>query len=102
MARIYARERRMANGYSKKKCRRLGAFIHDSTISTPLLTSNCSAFAFYENRLVRRTGQKNACSRLAREPAVLKWRGSGAIIEIVPVVSSKDTREVVAPYLDGD
>ena len=31
---------------------------------------------------------------------VLQWRGSGATIEIVPVVSSKDTREVVAPYLD--
>jgi hypothetical protein len=31
---------------------------------------------------------------------VLEWRGSGATIEIVPVVSSKDTREVVAPHLD--
>jgi len=31
---------------------------------------------------------------------VLQWRGSGAAIEIVPVVSSKDTREVVAAYLD--
>lgn len=31
---------------------------------------------------------------------VLQWRGSGATFEIVPVVSSKDTREVVAPYLD--
>jgi hypothetical protein len=31
---------------------------------------------------------------------MLQWRGSGATIEIVPVVSSKDTREVVAPYLD--
>ena len=31
---------------------------------------------------------------------VLQWRGSGATIEIVPVVSSKDTREVVAPHLD--
>jgi hypothetical protein len=30
---------------------------------------------------------------------VLNWRGSGATIEIVPVVPSKDTREVVAPYL---
>ena len=26
--------------------------------------------------------------------------GSGVTFEIVPVVSSKDTREVVAPYLD--
>jgi len=31
---------------------------------------------------------------------VLMWRGSGATLEIVPVVSSKDTREVVAPHLD--
>jgi hypothetical protein len=31
----------------------------------------------------------------------LKWRGSGVTLEIVPVVSSKDTQEVVAPYLDG-
>jgi hypothetical protein len=29
-----------------------------------------------------------------------RWRGSGATFEIVPVVSSKETREVVAPYLD--
>jgi hypothetical protein len=32
---------------------------------------------------------------------VLQWRGFGATIEIVPVVSSKETRAVVAPYLDG-
>ena len=31
---------------------------------------------------------------------VLHWRGSGATFEIVPVVPSKDTREVVAPFLD--
>ena len=31
----------------------------------------------------------------------LKWRGSGATFEIVPVVSSKETREVVAPHLDS-
>ena len=30
----------------------------------------------------------------------LKWRGTGATFEIVPVVPSKDTREVVAPWLD--
>jgi Protein of unknown function (DUF3303) len=30
----------------------------------------------------------------------LQWRGYGAKIEIIPVVPSKDTREVVAPYLD--
>ncbi len=32
---------------------------------------------------------------------VLQWRGSGATFEIIPVVSSKETREVVAPYLDA-
>lgn len=31
---------------------------------------------------------------------VLNWRGSGATFEIVPVVTSAATREVVAPYLD--
>jgi hypothetical protein len=31
---------------------------------------------------------------------VLEWRGSGGTLDIVPVVASKDTREVVAPYLD--
>ena len=31
---------------------------------------------------------------------VLQWRGTGATFEIVPVVPSKDTREVVAPHLD--
>lgn len=30
----------------------------------------------------------------------LQWRGMGVTLEIVPVVSSKDTREVVAPHLD--
>lgn len=30
----------------------------------------------------------------------LQWRGCGATFEIVPVVPSKDTREVVAPFLD--
>jgi hypothetical protein len=30
----------------------------------------------------------------------LQWRGFGASFEIVPVVPSKDTREVVAPHLD--
>lgn len=32
---------------------------------------------------------------------VLQWRGFGATIEIVPVVPSKATQQVVAPYLDG-
>ena len=32
---------------------------------------------------------------------VLHWRGCGATFEIVPVVPSKDTREVVAPYVDA-
>ena len=31
---------------------------------------------------------------------VLQWRGFGATIEIVPVVRSTDTQQVVAPYLD--
>lgn len=30
---------------------------------------------------------------------VLQWRGCGASFEIVPVVKSADTREVVKPYL---
>ena len=30
----------------------------------------------------------------------LMWRGSGATFEIVPVLSSKETRAVVAPHLD--
>ncbi|HUH83005.1 MAG TPA: DUF3303 family protein [Stellaceae bacterium] len=30
----------------------------------------------------------------------LQWRGAGATLEIVPVVPSKETRQVVAPYLD--
>ena len=37
--------------------------------------------------------------RLFQEWA-LQWRGSGASFEIVPVVSSKETREVVGPWLD--
>jgi hypothetical protein len=37
--------------------------------------------------------------RLLQEWA-LRWRGSGVRLEIVPVVSSKDTRDVVAPHLD--
>ena len=31
---------------------------------------------------------------------ILRWRGSGTTFEIVPLVSSKETRDVVAPYLD--
>ena len=31
---------------------------------------------------------------------VLMWRGSDVTFEIVPVVSSKDTREIIAPHLD--
>ena len=30
---------------------------------------------------------------------VLQWRGTGVTFEIVPVVTSKETREVVAPHL---
>lgn len=32
---------------------------------------------------------------------VLQWRGLGVTFEIVPVVPSAQTREVVAPFLDG-
>lgn len=31
---------------------------------------------------------------------VLQWRGSGATFEFIPVVTSAQTREVVAPYLE--
>jgi len=31
---------------------------------------------------------------------ILMWRGSGTTFEIVPVVRSKETREVVAPHLE--
>ena len=41
------------------------------------------------------------CDDLRRfQEWALKWRGSGVTIEIVPVVTSKETREVVAPHLD--
>ena len=33
---------------------------------------------------------------------ILQWRGSGTSFEIVPVLTSAETREVVAPYLDGN
>jgi hypothetical protein len=33
---------------------------------------------------------------------ILQWRGSGTQFEIVPVLTSAETHEVVAPYLDGD
>jgi hypothetical protein len=32
---------------------------------------------------------------------LLELRGSGVTMEFVPVIPSKDTREVVAPYLDN-
>lgn len=31
---------------------------------------------------------------------ILGWRGLGASLEVVPVVPSKQTRELVAPFLD--
>ena len=31
---------------------------------------------------------------------ILKWRGYGVEFEIVPVVNSRETREVVVPHLD--
>ena len=37
-----------------------------------------------------------------KEELTLQWRGLGAKFEIVPVVPSKDTREVVAPHPDKD
>ena len=32
---------------------------------------------------------------------VLEWRGTGVTFEIVPVVTSQETREAVAPHLDS-
>lgn len=32
---------------------------------------------------------------------ILKWHGYGATFEIVPVVSSKETQEVIGPLLDS-
>ena len=41
------------------------------------------------------------CDDLRRlQEWLLQWRGLGMTVEIVPVVGSKETREVVAPYLD--
>ncbi|HET7607179.1 MAG TPA: DUF3303 family protein, partial [Gammaproteobacteria bacterium] len=41
------------------------------------------------------------CDDLRRlQEWILQWRGSGTSFEIVPVLSSAETREVVAPYLD--
>jgi Protein of unknown function (DUF3303) len=31
----------------------------------------------------------------------LQWRGCGVTMEIIPVVPSRQTREIVAPYLDA-
>jgi hypothetical protein len=31
---------------------------------------------------------------------ILQWRGCGVVFEIVPVVASKETRDIVAPYLE--
>jgi hypothetical protein len=31
---------------------------------------------------------------------VLQWRGTGTTVEIVPVVPSRETQQIVAPYLD--
>ena len=41
-----------------------------------------------------------ADARLLQE-WVLGWRGTGASFEIVPVVPSRETRAVVAPFLKG-
>ncbi len=42
---------------------------------------------------------ETADARLLQE-WVLSWRGLGVTFEIVPVVPSKDTRAIVAPFLD--
>ena len=39
--------------------------------------------------------------RLLQEWSLL-WRGYGVTFEIIPVVSSKETRAVVAPHLDAE
>jgi len=39
--------------------------------------------------------------RLLQEWA-LQWRGSGTTFEFVPVVTSKETRDVVAPHLEKE
>jgi len=31
---------------------------------------------------------------------VLQWQGTGLTLEIIPVVPSKETRDVIAPHLD--
>ena len=42
------------------------------------------------------------CSDLRRlQEWIIQWRGTGVTFEIVPVVTSKETRELVAPLLDG-
>jgi hypothetical protein len=42
------------------------------------------------------------CSDLrAFQEWVLQWRGCGVTFEIVPVVPSTETREVVAPHLES-
>ena len=46
--------------------------------------------------------QLMACDDLRLLQAwVLQWRGLGVTFEIVPVVPSSETREVVAPHLDA-
>jgi hypothetical protein len=40
-------------------------------------------------------------ARLLQEWVLANNRDLGMTFEIVPVVPSKETREVVAPYLDG-
>ena len=42
------------------------------------------------------------CDDLALMQAwILRWRGWGVEFEVVPVVTSAQTREVAAPFLDG-
>jgi hypothetical protein len=43
------------------------------------------------------------CDDLRRlQEWILQWRGSGTSFEIVPVLSSTETRELIAPYLDSE
>jgi len=47
--------------------------------------------------------QLMACDDLSLlQQWALQWRGSGPTFEFVPVVTSKETREVVAPHLDEE
>ncbi|HME07708.1 MAG TPA: DUF3303 family protein [Bryobacteraceae bacterium] len=49
----------------------------------------------------QRCFQLMECSDLRKfQEWILHWRGCGATLEIVPVLTSKQTREVVEPWLE--